>query len=182
MALGERLRAGRSPRSPSSEWSPARWALRLSSSTWRRVSIVWFAMALRSRDRFSPSLASTGSDRPFVRAGARSETEPEMPKVVIYTTSSCPYCIAAKRLLTQKGVTFEEIGVDGDSAGRSKMAERAGGRRTVPQIFIGETSRRRLRRSLRAGRSGPPRRAAFPRTTGFFRLIGPALSRRKTQS
>lgn len=62
-----------------------------------------------------------------------------MPKVVIYTTSSCPYCIAAKRLLTQKGVTFEEIGVDGNSAGRSKMAERAGGRRTVPQIFIGET-------------------------------------------
>jgi glutaredoxin 3 len=65
--------------------------------------------------------------------------ESEMPKVVIYTTASCPYCIAAKRLLTQKGVTFEEIGVDGDAAGRSKMAERAGGRRTVPQIFIGET-------------------------------------------
>ena len=62
-----------------------------------------------------------------------------MPKVVIYTTSSCPYCIAAKRLLTQKGVSFEEIGVDGNAAGRAKMAERAGGRRTVPQIFIGET-------------------------------------------
>ncbi|MFY9656215.1 MAG: glutaredoxin 3 [Methylocystis sp.] len=62
-----------------------------------------------------------------------------MPKVVIYTTSSCPYCIAAKRLLTQKGVTFEEISVDGDAVGRSKMAERAGARRTVPQIFIGES-------------------------------------------
>ena len=62
-----------------------------------------------------------------------------MPKVVIYTTSSCPYCIAAKRLLTQKGVSFEEIGVDGDPAGRAKMSERAGGRRTVPQIFIGES-------------------------------------------
>jgi glutaredoxin 3 len=62
-----------------------------------------------------------------------------MSKVVIYTTSSCPYCIAAKRLLTQKGVSFEEIGVDGDPGGRSKMSERAGGRRTVPQIFIGES-------------------------------------------
>jgi glutaredoxin 3 len=62
-----------------------------------------------------------------------------MPKVVIYTTSSCPYCIAAKRLLTQKGVSFEEIGVDGDPGGRAKMSERAGGRRTVPQIFIGES-------------------------------------------
>jgi glutaredoxin 3 len=59
-----------------------------------------------------------------------------MPKVVIYTTASCPYCIAAKRLLTQKGVSFQEISVDGDPAGRAKMSERAGGRRTVPQIFI----------------------------------------------
>ena len=62
-----------------------------------------------------------------------------MPKVVIYTTSSCPYCIAAKRLLTQKGVSFEEIGVDGDPGGRANMSARAGGRRTVPQIFIGES-------------------------------------------
>jgi glutaredoxin 3 len=59
-----------------------------------------------------------------------------MPKVVIYTTSSCPYCTAAKRLLTQKGVSFEEISVDGDPEGRANMSERAGGRRTVPQIFI----------------------------------------------
>lgn len=61
-----------------------------------------------------------------------------MPKVVIYTTSSCPYCLAAKRLLSQKNVSFEEISVDGDPAGRAKMSARAGGRRTVPQIFIGE--------------------------------------------
>ena len=60
-----------------------------------------------------------------------------MPKVVVYTTSSCPYCFAAKRLLSQKNVRFEEISVDGDPAGRAKMSERAGGRRTVPQIFIG---------------------------------------------
>ncbi|ARN80556.1 glutaredoxin 3 [Methylocystis bryophila] len=61
-----------------------------------------------------------------------------MPKVVIYTTATCPYCIAAKRLLSQKGVTFEEISVDGDPQGRAKMSVRAGGRRTVPQIFIDE--------------------------------------------
>jgi len=59
-----------------------------------------------------------------------------MPKVVIYTTSSCPYCIAAKQLLTQKGVSFEEISVDGDPAGRANMSERAGGCRTVPQVFV----------------------------------------------
>jgi glutaredoxin 3 len=61
-----------------------------------------------------------------------------MPKVVIYTTSSCPYCLAAKRLLSQKNVKFEEISVDGDRLGRAKMSARAGGRRTVPQIFIGD--------------------------------------------
>ena len=62
-----------------------------------------------------------------------------MPRIVIYTTSSCPYCIAAKRLLAQKGVSFEEISVDNDPAARAKMSERAGGRRTVPQIFLGES-------------------------------------------
>ncbi len=61
-----------------------------------------------------------------------------MPKVVIYTTSSCPYCLAAKRLLSQKNVKFEEIRVDGDPSGRAKMSARADGRRTVPQIFIGD--------------------------------------------
>src|SRR5208283_3476724 len=74
-----------------------------------------------------------------IGAETRLESETQMPKVVIYTTSSCPYCIAAKRLLTQKGVSFEEISIDGDPAGRAKMSERAGGRRTVPQIFIGES-------------------------------------------
>ena len=59
-----------------------------------------------------------------------------MINVVIYTTAICPYCIAAKRLLTKKGVAFEEIKVDGDPAGRAKMSERAGGRSTVPQIFV----------------------------------------------
>ncbi|MBE0552710.1 MAG: glutaredoxin 3 [Rhodobacteraceae bacterium] len=60
-----------------------------------------------------------------------------MKPVEIYTTPTCPYCIAAKRLLTKKGVDFTEIDVAADPTLRLKMTERAGGRRTVPQIFIG---------------------------------------------
>lgn len=61
-----------------------------------------------------------------------------MPKVEVYTTPTCPYCHAAKALLNQKGVAFDEISVlDPDL--RMKMMDRAHGRRTVPQIFIGET-------------------------------------------
>lgn len=60
-----------------------------------------------------------------------------MLPVTIYTTMTCPYCISAKRLLTKKGVQFSEIDVAGDPAKRSEMTERAGGRYTVPQIFIG---------------------------------------------
>jgi glutaredoxin 3 len=60
-----------------------------------------------------------------------------MANVVIYTTATCPYCIAAKRLLTKKSTVFEEIKVDGDPAGRAKMSALAGGRTSVPQIFIG---------------------------------------------
>jgi glutaredoxin 3 len=59
-----------------------------------------------------------------------------MPHIVIYTTPTCPYCIAAKRLLKEKLADFEEMSVEGDPAKRDKMAELAGGRRTVPQIFI----------------------------------------------
>jgi len=59
-----------------------------------------------------------------------------MPHIVIYTTPACPYCMAAKRLLTRKGVAFEEISVAGDPAGRARMSALAGGRTTVPQIFI----------------------------------------------
>ena len=62
-----------------------------------------------------------------------------MQPVVIYTKFTCPYCHAAKDLLTQKGVAFEEIPVDGDRAAQMAMAEKAGGRSTVPQIFIGAT-------------------------------------------
>jgi glutaredoxin 3 len=61
-----------------------------------------------------------------------------MPPVTIYTKSWCPYCHAAKDLLTQKGVAFEEIDV-ADRDLQAAMAKRANGRSTVPQIFIGDT-------------------------------------------
>lgn len=61
-----------------------------------------------------------------------------MPNVTVYSTTVCPYCVRAKNLLKQKGVAFEEINVE-DDAERAKMVERAGGRRSVPQIFIGNT-------------------------------------------
>ena len=62
-----------------------------------------------------------------------------MPEIAIYTTRFCPYCHAAKQLLTRKGVEFTEIDVSGDPKGRSEMVARANGRMTVPQIFIGST-------------------------------------------
>lgn len=61
-----------------------------------------------------------------------------MQPVTIYTTMLCPYCHMAKKLLKQKGVAYEEINVSRNSD-RQKMIEKAGGRHTVPQIFIGET-------------------------------------------
>ena len=59
-----------------------------------------------------------------------------MAKVEIYTTSICPYCARAKRLLTDKGVAFTEIDVSANPAKRDEMEKRADGRYTVPQIFI----------------------------------------------
>ncbi len=61
-----------------------------------------------------------------------------MKTVEIYTTPFCPYCIAAKRLLQSKEVGYREIDVSADPALREAMTQRAKGRRTVPQIFIGE--------------------------------------------
>lgn len=61
-----------------------------------------------------------------------------MPKITIYTTSLCPYCHMAKRLLTNKGAPFVEIDVSGKAALRAEMTAKAGGRQTVPQIWIGD--------------------------------------------
>lgn len=60
-----------------------------------------------------------------------------MKSVEIYTTPTCGYCMAAKRLLAKKGVPFTEIDVSHDPAIRQAMTARSNGGRTVPQIFIG---------------------------------------------
>ncbi len=62
-----------------------------------------------------------------------------MSKIRIYTTPICPYCVRAKSLLKKKGAQFEEIDVFMDPGAREEMESKANGRRTVPQIFIGET-------------------------------------------
>ncbi|MGH8506789.1 MAG: glutaredoxin 3 [Stenotrophobium sp.] len=61
-----------------------------------------------------------------------------MKPVRMYTTGMCPYCVMAKRLLQKKGVAIEEVRVDTGSEQRAEMM-RITGRRTVPQIFVGET-------------------------------------------
>jgi glutaredoxin 3 len=61
------------------------------------------------------------------------------PRIVMYATSWCPYCARARRLLQSKGAQFEEIDLDEQPEARAQMITRSGGRRTVPQIFIGDT-------------------------------------------
>jgi glutaredoxin 3 len=60
-----------------------------------------------------------------------------MAPVEIYTTRWCPYCHMAKALLRRKGVNYTEIDLSGHRERRSEMIERANGRTTVPQIFVG---------------------------------------------
>ena len=62
-----------------------------------------------------------------------------MAEVTIYTSPFCGFCYRAKHLLDSKGVAYNEIDVIADANLRKVMTERAGGRHTVPQIFIGET-------------------------------------------
>lgn len=62
-----------------------------------------------------------------------------MRNVTLYTTPICPYCLAAKQLLGKKGVAYTEIDVMRDPSRRAEMMDKANGRRSVPQIFVGET-------------------------------------------
>lgn len=61
-----------------------------------------------------------------------------MAKVEIYTTQVCPFCMRAKSLLQRKGASYQEIDVSNDPELRDQMIARAGGRRTVPEIFIND--------------------------------------------
>ncbi|MDJ0532032.1 MAG: glutaredoxin 3 [Xenococcaceae cyanobacterium MO_207.B15] len=58
--------------------------------------------------------------------------------VEIYTWEYCPFCIRAKALLDKKGVEYIEYAIDGDEVAREKMAERANGKRSLPQIFVSD--------------------------------------------
>jgi glutaredoxin 3 len=64
---------------------------------------------------------------------------PNQKSVTVYTTRVCPYCVAAKNFLQSRNIAFTEIAVDNDDAKRQWLVA-ATGQRTVPQIFIGETS------------------------------------------
>ena len=66
----------------------------------------------------------------------RSIHDSGITKVEIYTWRFCPFCLRAKALLNEKGVEFREYAIDGDDNARTKMSERADGRRSLPQIFI----------------------------------------------
>lgn len=59
-------------------------------------------------------------------------------KVMMYTTAVCPYCQMAERLLKSKGIDIEKVRIDLEPARRAEMMEKTG-RRTVPQIYVGET-------------------------------------------
>ena len=60
-----------------------------------------------------------------------------MAEVELYTTPFCPYCVRARALLERKGVAYTDIDIIGEPARRAEMVRRAGGRTSVPQIFIG---------------------------------------------
>jgi glutaredoxin 3 len=70
---------------------------------------------------------------------AVQRSESDMAPVEIYTTPYCPYCLDAKALLNKKGIAFTEFDVSRDRELRAQMIQRAHGRSTVPQIFIGAT-------------------------------------------
>ena len=65
-------------------------------------------------------------------------SEDPMADITIYTTTYCPYCVRAKDLLKRKGQTYTEVNAE-DDAVREEMIQKAGGQRTVPQIFINGT-------------------------------------------
>ena len=92
-----------------------------------------------------------------------------MARVLMYSTGVCPYCRMAERLLDAKGVKdIEKIRVDLEPERRKEMMDKTG-RRTVPQIYIGDDPRRRLRRPRRA-RPGRPARPAAQRIVAVASL------------
>lgn len=75
---------------------------------------------------------------PFRTAKTAMSDATGSAKVEIYVWTMCPFCRRAKALLDRKGIAYEEYVIDGDEAARAVMAQRAQGRRSVPQIFIND--------------------------------------------
>jgi glutaredoxin 3 len=92
--------------------------------------------ASRAGKQPPPVRAQGTRARHAVSEPGRVPTLAGMNPVKIYTKARCPYCIRAKQLLDEKGVNYEEIGIDGDASKRREMIAAANGRSTVPQIFI----------------------------------------------
>lgn len=67
-----------------------------------------------------------------------SGNSPAAPRITVYTSAMCGYCVAAKNFLKSRGQAWNEVRVDLDPGERERMVARAGGRITVPQIFIGD--------------------------------------------
>ena len=73
-----------------------------------------------------------------INLGNVNMTSHQAYEIVVYSTNYCPYCVKAKRLLERKGLQYTEINIENNEVLRNEMIEKAKGRRTVPQIFIGE--------------------------------------------
>jgi glutaredoxin 3 len=102
-----------------------------------RLAVDALSLSARRDDGDAPSENRILSLLSVPETSARPDDGSVQPEVEIYTTSWCPYCRSAKALLDRKGINYVEIGVDGNPAKRREMAARAGGRTSVPQIFIG---------------------------------------------
>ncbi len=103
-----------------------------------RPAFAWQGLPIRTPGRRSPfcCIRSDFVARDDRMPILRPDKDGIMTRIEIYTTPTCPYCHAAKQLLRKKGVPYQEIDVSRDPDLRIAMTKRAGGSRTVPQIFI----------------------------------------------
>ena len=93
-------------------------------------------MRVRVHDRGGACQTAARGRDPYLRDLTGASTLTSMARATIYTTTLCPYCVQAKRLLDQLAIPYDEIDVSNDGDRRAEMVQKAEGRRTVPQIFI----------------------------------------------
>jgi glutaredoxin 3 len=101
--------------------------------------MILYIHKIKNSPNYPPAYKLEKTEFTHMSSPTTNHTETlSLKKIEIYTTSSCPYCVRAKRLLTNKNVDFTEIDVSNDDHGRMLMTARTSGRRTVPQIFIND--------------------------------------------